>query len=385
VGAARRLRRLAPLALALAAVAVVAAPGGALAGKRHGDRRTASDYDALARKSVADARRRWWNLHAQWYTDHLHGPAGDVATVWGIVHVFDAIDALAIADPSRKRKLAVRRFAAVAERYWSHNVHPHGAYTAALAGPHGDGENYAFYDDNGWLGLAFVDAYRATHNKRYLHDADRALRFIDEDGWDGKRGVLWNQWDSRTSMASYASATALAAELFHYTERSKYRGMAHRYIAWGDRHARRHGLYATREHPAISYVEGAMIGAHLALCREGYKRSCSEAERVARASYKRWGPKHRYNAPQFDAVLFRYLVRLADYDGQTRWYDWADAAASDALHKGREHGLFLRYWDGTAMTDHGHGEGQFTYGRLCTHAAAAALFAWLAAMPRPGS
>jgi hypothetical protein len=380
---ARRIARLA--LLALVAAGLVAVPAGAEAAKGDPERYDTSRYPAIARKGLADSRRRWWNLKTGWYTDHLHGPAGDVATVWGVVHVFDTVSALAIANPSRKRRLAVRRFAAVMERYWSRNVHPHGAYTAQLAGPDGDGPNYAFYDDNGWLGLAFVDAYRATRNRRYLRDAARALRFIDEDGWDGERGVLWNQWDSSTSLASYASATALAAELYHYTESPKYRRIARRYLRWGDRHAlKRSGLYATREHPAVSYVEGAMIGAHLALCREGDKRSCESAERVALASYRRFGRKRRrYHAPQFDAILFRYLLRLADYDGDKRWYRWTQAAADDALRNARERGLFLRFWDGSAITDHGHGEGQFTYGRLCTHSGTVSVFAWLTAIPPP--
>ena len=368
----------------LVAAGLVAAAAGADTAGAAGERQKKPRYEAIARKGVVDSRRRWWNLEAQWYTDHLHGPAGDVATVWGVVHVFDSVSALAIAEPSRKRRLAVRRFAAVMEQYWSRNVHPHGAYTAQLAGPDGDGPNHAFYDDNGWLGLAFVDAYRATRNRRYLRDAARALRFIDEDGWDGDRGVLWNQWDSRTSLASYASATALAAELYHYTESPRYRRIARRYLGWGDRHAlKRSGLYATRDHPAITYVEGAMIGAHLALCREGRRASCEQAERVARASYRRWGARRRYNAPQFDAILFRYVLRLADYDGNARWYRWVEAAAADALRNAREHGLFLRYWDGSAITDHGHGEGQFTWGRLTTHGGAVSVFAWLAAIPPP--
>lgn len=104
---------------------------------------------------------------------------------------------------------------------------------------------------------------------------------------------------------------------------------------------------------------------------------------MARASYRRWGPRHRYHAPQFDTVLFRYLLRLGDYDGEPRWYRWAQAAAADALRNGREHGLFLRFWDGTSITAHGGGEGQFTYGRLCTHGGAVSLFAWLAAIPPP--
>ncbi|HKP90056.1 MAG TPA: glycoside hydrolase family 76 protein [Thermoleophilaceae bacterium] len=375
-------RRILPRALlALVAAGLAAAPAGADTATKP----TAKpDYAAIAGKGVADSRRRWWNLNTQWYTDHLHGPAGDVGTVWGVVHVFDSVSALAIAKPSRKRRLAVRKFAAVMEQYWSRNVHPHGAYTAQLVGPGGDGPNYAFYDDNGWLGLAFVDAYRATKNRRYLRDAARALRFIDEDGWDGDRGVLWNQWDSRTSLASYASATALAAELYHYTESPRYRRIARRYLAWGERRARkRSGIYATPDNPAISYVEGAMIGAHLALCREGRRDSCLQAERVARATYRRFGKPRRYNAPQFDAILFRYLLRLGDYDGKARWHRWVRSAAADALRNARDHGLFLRYWDGSAITEHGHGEGQFTYGRLCTHAGAVSVFAWLTAIPPP--
>jgi hypothetical protein len=374
----RRIPRLAPLALVAVALVTAPAPAGADA-----KRSAAPDYAAIARQGLVDARRHWWNRRFDWYTDHLGGGASYAATVWGVVHVFDALSALAIANPTHRRRLAVRRFASVAERYWSRNVDPHGAYTASLAGPHGDGEDYAYFDDNGWLGLAFVDAYRATHNKRYLHDAARALRFIDEAGWDGERGVLWNQWDSRTSLASFASATALAAELYHYTERSRYRRIARRYVAWGERHAMRRGLYATREHPALSYVEGAMIGAYLALCREGSRRSCERVERLARVTYRRFGARHRYHAPQFDAILFRYLLRLADYDGDARWYRWAQAAAADARRNAREHGLYLKFWDGTPTAEHGDGKGQFSYGMLCTHAGTVSLFAWLAAMPPP--
>src|ERR687883_1495181 len=244
---ARRRAHLAPLVLA--AIALVPATA-----------RAAPDYAAIARKGVADARRHWWNPRAHWYKDHLDGDRDDVATVWGVVHLFDAVSALAVADRSGANRRAVRPFALLMERYWSRNVRPHGAYTAAR----GSGANYAFFDDNGWLGLAFVDAYRATRNRRFLRDAARALRFIDEEGWVGKRGVLWSTFDPHTSMASYASATALAAELYRYTGSKRYRQMARRYVAWGDTHAfgTRSGLYRTRHHPAVTYVEGAMIGAH---------------------------------------------------------------------------------------------------------------------------
>jgi hypothetical protein len=365
------------------ALAVVAVPTPGAA-RTESSERGAQDYMAIARKGLADSRSHWWNPRARWYRDRLRGGQDDVATLWNVVHVFETMSALAVADPSGPNRRAVRGFGVAMERYWSRNVLPHGAYTASLAAPGGNGVNYAYFDDNGWLGLAFMDAYRATRDGRFIGDAARALRFIDERGWAGKRGVLWNTWDTETSMASYASATALAAELYRYTNSSKYRRTARRYVAWGDRQARRKGLYGTRRHPPVSYVEGAMIGAHLALCRKHVKRSCRAARSVARAAYRRFGKRRRYHAPQFDTIMFRYLLRLARDDRQPRWYRWAQAAAADAFRKGRDqNGLFLRFWDGSPMMAHGGGVGPFAYGRLCTHAGTVSLFAWLAAIPHP--
>ena len=52
----------------------------------------------------------------------------------------------------------------------------------------------AWFDDNGWLGVAFVDAYKATGERRYLRDAQRAFNFAATQGWDaaGGGGMWWN-------------------------------------------------------------------------------------------------------------------------------------------------------------------------------------------------
>ena len=316
--------------------------------------------------------------HEHWFNSRLNdSDASPLATIWGIVPLFEAVNGVAIAKPSAAHVKSVRSFATFAERYWDNKVPGHGAY-AAYPGNQ-TGREQVWFDDNGWWGLAFVNAYRATHDRRYLRDAERAMRFIDARGWDRGGGGMW--WSTRHpyhSLDSLGSATALAAELYEYTGDSSFRKIAHTYIGWANRRAwHRRGFYATPTQPVVTYVEGAMIGAHLALCRMGERKACAKAEKLARASFRKWHA-HRYQAPKFDTILFRYILELGAHDHNPKWYAWAKRAADDANRRARENGLFLRFWDGTTAESHMH-DPSLRYGLLQTHAATVALFAWLAA------
>ena len=81
-----------------------------------------------------------------------------------------------------------------------------------------------WFDDNGWWGLAFLDAYRATGNGRYLADAEIAQNFISVAGWDttpGRPGGIW--WNTNHSFyagESLAGGTLLSARLYAITHDS---------------------------------------------------------------------------------------------------------------------------------------------------------------------
>ena len=66
---------------------------------------------AAARAGVARARA-WWDPQRGWYDQYLPATGHHWrATLWGIVHLFGAYNAIAIADPSRADVAAARRFA----------------------------------------------------------------------------------------------------------------------------------------------------------------------------------------------------------------------------------------------------------------------------------
>jgi Glycosyl hydrolase family 76 len=363
------LAALTAAALVLAALAAV--PAGA-AGRAH--------YAKVASKGIADARKRWWNSSHHWYDDRLNDTDRyPLATIWSIVPLWEAIDGRAIGNPSSKNRAAVESFANFAEKYWNPAVNGYGPY------PGNRTASETWFDDNGWWGMAFVDAYRATHKKRYLDDAKRASNFIDARGWDGSRGMWWTTYHNEHSLEAMSSATALAAELYEQTGNSAYRKRARKYISWANKHATENdrGLYSTKRQPVLSYVEGAMIGAHLALCRKGDKGACKKARKLAQACFDKWQGKSPNHAPQFDTILLRYVIQLGEQDRDPTWYDWARRVADQAEKKAKTDGLFLRFWDGSKATAHGDGAGRFKAGMIQTHAATVSLFAWLGAYDRP--
>jgi uncharacterized protein YyaL (SSP411 family) len=329
-------------------------------------------------KAAADGAARssaWWDGH--WYRQRLGGARP--ATLWGIVHLFEAKNALAIAKPTAGRKAAVRTFAHAAERYWNSNLRPVPGY-GPLPGERGQ-RNHTWYDDDGWWGIAFYDAYRATGDPHYLSSAKRALRFVDS-GWDSRKGGIWwsNQHEFHAG-ESLAGGTLLAASLYNETHAPVYLRMAMKYIRWADADFRGDdGLYDRheRDDTPMPYVQGPMANAFILLCHStGQKRFCDEAEELADRAAKRFPTLTM--GPQYDAMYIRALLELYRYDHNPRWYRIADTEAQRAMTNGRApNGLYLRTWSGDSPRSIGT-----PVNMLQTHAATTSTLAWMAAAKPP--
>jgi hypothetical protein len=323
-----------------------------------------------------DRRRGWFDARLR---DHDRFP---LATIWDIVPLFEAIDAIAIAEPTRAHLAAVRRFAAEAERYLNRGLRPLPGYSPYP----GDREpsTETWFDDNGWWGLAFMNAYRATGARRYLADARRALRFIAVQGWDRAHGgIWWNTAHPYKAGEALASATLLAVLVYEQTRSLSALAQARLYLSWanGAGFSAPDGLYRASDlvSAPIDYIESPLAYAQALLCRlTSSSGDCATAEAVKASSLQRFGYLLDF-APQYDAIYLQWMLALYGLQGDPLLYRLAADNARDALTRAPDaRGLYLRTWNGETLAA-AYGQP----GMLQTHAATTSLFAWLAVYAPP--
>ena len=339
-------------------------------------------YLREAEQGVAQIRKHWWDAKLGWFDKYQSIPGPQpLATLWDAFPLFEAVDAIAIADPTAANRAAVEDFGIGAEeRYWNPDLQPVGGY-AWYPGQRGSLTS-TFFDDNGWLGVAFLDAYDATGDRRFLRDAMRAFRFIVIVGWatNAGGGVWWDTAHHHKTAEPLAAAALIGAEIYEKTHIRWYLLETNKLIAWADLHSwnSARGLYARSDvsDTVMNYVEGMMIGAQVTLCRAtGDQSHCTRAEQLAEAAMVAFPPEYHW-VPETDAIYLRWMLDLYANDHDLRWYTLADQNAQQALANAKDDaGLFTKRWDG----------GYASAGRLLTVSATINLFAWIVAAPAPGS
>jgi hypothetical protein len=364
------------LALVLALCLCMCAPAQAQAA-------AAPSYLQLAEEGVARATRTWRDARLGWYDERLGGHERfPLATIWGAAPLFEAIDAVDIAAPSAAHRAGVRAFAHGAERYFDATLRPTPGY-APYGG--GRGQVQAWFDDNGWWGLAFVDAYRATGSARYLRDAERAFAFIAAQGWDSAGGGLWwNTSHPYKAGEALAAGSLLGALPFKDTRNRFYLNEVNSFLGWADgSFLTELGLYArTDSDPTPTpYIEGTLVEAHQVLCQAGQPSACARARQLADACWRRFAARLNMG-PQYDTIYLHWMLVYSGQTGDGRWPMLAEQMAAEARARALDgqRGLYLRAWDGSPMTQH-----EARPDMLQTDAATVELFAWLAALSHGGS
>jgi len=179
----------------------------------------------------------WWDGSADWFYDQLGSSRGRAqVTLWDSNGMFEALDEIAIANPTAQTKAAVETFASGEQHsYWNPKLKPVPGYSPKVD-EHGASQP-TWYDDNAWIGIAFLDAYRATGNHTYVTDAERAFAFIAAGGWDTKQGggMWWSTEHQWLSGEALAAASDLAARLYQTTSQPKYLTDAETYISWANK------------------------------------------------------------------------------------------------------------------------------------------------------
>jgi hypothetical protein len=373
----RRSRTLAAAAVALAGLlAACASPSLASpsAARAPGAAGAQSEFLQLAERGVQLARRKW--RRGSWYVERLHDrDRYPLATIWGIVPLFETLDAIQLAAPSPAHDAAVKAFVRGAESYFDPQLRPSGGYAPY---PRDRGQPRTWFDDNGWWGLAFLDAFRATHEARDLRDAERAFAFIAARGWDARGGgIWWNTSRPYKSGPALAADSLLGAGLYQLTNDPFYLTQVDRFLSWADAHfLTERRLYAQNDHDGTPtpYVEGPLVEAHQVLCETGQASACARARELADACWQRFQERIAMG-PQFDAIYLHWMLVYASQTGDGRWLALAARTAMRArANAASGPDLYLRAWDGGSITGH-----QARPNMLQSDAATLELFAWLAA------
>jgi len=342
-------------------------------------------YLALAQAGVAQARKHWWDPRRGWYDAHLDDRERyPLATIWDIVPLFQSLDAITIAQPTAPNRRALQGFAAGAERYLNRGLRPLPGYSPYPGDREADTETW--FDDNGWWGVAFVEAYRATGARRYLADAQRALRYIAAAGWDPSGGGIWWNTEHPYKSGPALAADTLLATLIYQQDGSAFAlAQARKFIAWANTSgfSAAQGLYADSGVNAtpVDYVEAPLIYAQALLCRlTGSDSDCRRAEQLQPIALDRFGYLLDFS-PQYDAIYLQWTLALYALEGDPTLYLLATDNARDAQTRAaNREGLYLLSWNGETLPAI-----DAEPGMLQTQAATTSLFAWLAVYQPPSS
>lgn len=334
------------------------------------------DYRQLTETGISQAAH--WR-HGAWYCEYLrcaHGPY-PLVTIWGEVPLFESVDALEEASPSAAHRALVDRFARANERYWDSAVGGYAPYPGDRAG-----NVQTFFDDNGWEGLAFVNAYKATHEHRWLYDAQRAFHFIAARGWDKAGGGMWWNTSHPYHSGPALAADALLGALLYGEDHERWQlEDAREYVDWAnanDNNDERQ-LYLEKPNQPESvndYVQAPLIYAQYLLCHDGEGENyCVQAGRVAATLAEQhvdaYGYEYNYG-PEYDAIFMQWMMAYGQATGEPYWLSLAQLNAAAASTHAAARGLWLSSWWGGAIADL-----ETHPNMLRTAAATTSLFAWL--------
>jgi rhamnogalacturonyl hydrolase YesR len=222
-----------------------------------------------------------------------------------------------------------------------------------------------YYDDNGLVGIDYVEAYKNTGNKLYLERAKEVFAFI-LSGWSSRLGggVTWLEGHiDQKPACSNGMATLVALKLYETTRDPEYLSWGLKFYNWMFDNLRDSvGLYWNDKKTADSsinktywtYNSGSMLEASVLLYSfTGEKKYIREAETTAEASYHYFGKPTKdhhmviLDMPWFVVVLFRGYEALYQQDHNAKYINTIIENVDHAWPRKDLYGLIDKNWYGT--------------------------------------
>ncbi|TJZ51752.1 glycosyl hydrolase family 76 [Sphingobacterium olei] len=290
--------------------------------------------------------------------------AKEVSYLWPMSGVFSAVNVLMELKPNRFKPYLDSMVIAV-EQYLDKTRTPYGyqAYPSKFETVD------RYYDDNGLVGIDYMDSYSITGDASYLAKAKEVMTFI-ESGWTDSfgGGVSWLEGiDDQKPACSNGKATVLALKIYQASGEEKYLHYAMKSYNWmlatlrddtlgiiwnalltPDRttgHVQKH---------AYTYNTGTMIQSAVRLYKiTSNAKYLEDAHALAEGSYRYYfdytteGIPQVKDIPWFTLVLFRGYHELYEIDQNPKYVDAVIERADWAWEHARdEEGLPCADWTG---------------------------------------
>lgn len=191
-----------------------------------------------------------------------------------------------------------------------------------------EGGGDRFYDDNQWIGLAYMDAYLRNNNKLLLQHSEEIYRFM-MSGYDtvAGGGLYWKEHDLTTkNTCSNGPGVLLAIRLYQATKKKSYLDTALLLYNWTNKkllspdavfYDNVKTTTNTIDKRCYSYNTGAMLQSNVLLYNvTRQKKYLQEAQRLAAGSLAYFFKNGRFPGNYwFNAVLLRGYEELYKVDG----------------------------------------------------------------------
>jgi uncharacterized protein YyaL (SSP411 family) len=289
--------------------------------------------------------------------------AREVSYLWPMSGVFSSTVILAELNPSKYKSYLDSMVTAV-EKYYDDGRKPAGYQAYPVKLDYSD----RYYDDNGLVGIDYIDAYRVTKNPKYLEKAKEVMEFI-MSGWsdDFGGGVSWLEGvRDQKPACSNGKATVLAIKLYQATGDQKYLDLGTRFynwmmntlkddslnIVWNSLGIQAGSSHVSKE--AYTYNTGTMIQSAVRLYTiTKDQKYLNDAQALAEGSYSYYVKFTDQNVPYiedlpwFIVVLFRGYQELYEVDHKPKYIEALIASADWAWENARDpEGLIFRDWTG---------------------------------------
>ncbi|OLY91838.1 Glycosyl hydrolase family 76 [Cnuella takakiae] len=220
-----------------------------------------------------------------------------------------------------------------------------------------------YYDDNGLVGIDYMESYFNTKNPVYLHRAEEAFGFIIS-GWNNDLGggVTWLEGHlDQKPACSNGTATLVALKIYKGTKNPYYLNWGKKFYTWMYTNLRDStGVYSndkkrngTVNRTFYTYNSGFMLEAAVLLYQfTGDPQYLRQAQQLAKDAYVHFStvPHHKDHAfkidlPWFVTVLFRGYEALYHQDKNYKYLDLIEQDLNYAWQHARDkYGFVTRSW-----------------------------------------